>query len=333
MAAARPMRPDCQALYQKHARALIDKSRQEAITEAVAESYHRLGLAPPVEVFQAGEAIPAASTRLEKIVRPLLQAVNVAQWRELLLALEGRVCRVELDHDPPGFGTGFLVGPDLLLTNHHVLAPVILKRLSPEKVRLRFDYKHLPNLELSPGIVVGLASGDWLVDASPPSLAEQNGDPDGVPPTDEEMDYALIRLDRPIGRLPIPPAGLGGRPRGWIEVPAADPPIYPRMALQILQHPRSASLKLATATDGVIGLNTNGTRLRYATETEEGSSGPPCFNMDWGLIALHHLGDPGFRPGDRQPTRPKYNQGIPIGKIRDLLARRQKANVLGGPSL
>jgi V8-like Glu-specific endopeptidase len=31
--------------------------------------------------------------------------------------------------------------------------------------------------------------------------------------------------------------------------------------------------------------------VRYAVNTEPGTSGSPVFDKDWRLVALHHLGD------------------------------------------
>jgi hypothetical protein len=81
----------------------------------------------------------------------------------------------------------------------------------------------------------------------------------------------------------------------------------------ILQHPSHDRLKLAVNMEAMIGPNANGTRIRYRTNTEEGSSGSPCFGAGWELIGLHHSGDP--------RVRPTYNQGIPITRIRDRLLR------------
>ena len=78
----------------------------------------------------------------------------------------------------------------------------------------------------------------------------------------------------------------------------------PPMPILILQHPNTEPLKLAVDTAGVLKLYENGTRIRYATNTEPGSSGSPCFDIDWKLIALHHYGDP-------QYDQAQYNQGNP----------------------
>jgi V8-like Glu-specific endopeptidase len=96
------------------------------------------------------------------------------------------------------------------------------------------------------------------------------------------------------------------------------------MPLMIAQHPDGKPLKLAVDTESVIGVNANQTRVRYATNTEPGSSGSPVFDFDWNLVALHHLGDPAYN------HPPAYNQGIPINNIRARLAATDKLDALGG---
>jgi hypothetical protein len=83
-------------------------------------------------------------------------------------------------------------------------------------------------------------------------------------------------------------------------------------------------LKLALDTEAVIGVNDSGTRVRYRTNTDEGSSGSPCFDDRWNLVALHHAGDPKFAP----LYHPEYNQGIPFAAIRALLEQRNKLDLL-----
>ena len=68
-------------------------------------------------------------------------------------------------------------------------------------------------------------------------------------------------------------------------------------------------MKFAFDTSGVIGMASEGRRIRYRTNTEHGSSGSPCFDIDWTLIALHHMGDPDWK------RVPQFNQGVPIGLI------------------
>ena len=61
------------------------------------------------------------------------------------------------------------------------------------------------------------------------------------------------------------------------------------------------------------------TRVRYTTRTEPGSSGSPCFDIDWNLVALHHSGDPKYA---QFKVKPDWNEGIPFATIMRLLDKR-----------
>jgi V8-like Glu-specific endopeptidase len=74
----------------------------------------------------------------------------------------------------------------------------------------------------------------------------------------------------------------------------------------------------------VTAVNGNATRIRYKTNTEHGSSGAPCFDINWRLAALHHLGDPGYATLHRTD----YNEGIPLEAILGLLEQRQQRPLL-----
>ena len=63
------------------------------------------------------------------------------------------------------------------------------------------------------------------------------------------------------------------------------------------------------------------TRVRYRTNTLTGSSGSPCFDVDWNFIALHHAGEPG--------TEAKSNEGIPVDTLLALMTKRGTAKHLG----
>src|SRR5262249_48368662 len=68
----------------------------------------------------------------------------------------------------------------------------------------------------------------------------------------------------------------------------------------------------------------NRTRVRYTTNTEMGSSGSPCFDAEWGLLALHHSGDTNYK------RSAEWNEGVPIDAIvRQVNARlRQRGQPL-----
>ena len=58
--------------------------------------------------------------------------------------------------------------------------------------------------------------------------------------------------------------------------------------------------------------------------TLKGSSGAPCFDAQWNLVALHHAGDPDFDDFHQ----PEYNQGIPIKAIHEYLNEQGITDIL-----
>ena len=275
--------------------------------------YQKYGLSPEV----SGQAAGVPDAGLEKTIKDRLPTFDFAVWREKMTLVEGRVCRIEIDGRAAG--TGFLVGADAVMTNYHVLRSVLVGTTAAAKVNCRFDYKVLADGSRVEGISVGLAV-DWNLDSSPNSAAELTATPDTPPPTPEELDYALVRLARRLGDEPVTPKGGVEAPRrGWLPISAGSPVFVAKMPLMIAQHPDGKPLKLAVDTESVIAVNAAGNRVRYATNTEAGSSGSPVFDFDWNLVALHHLGDPAY---DHPPT---YNQGVPIDRIRTRLMKTPAA--------
>jgi hypothetical protein len=280
--------------------------------------YGKFGLSPNVVVQKSGQAVPAAPVQataaaLEALVRPRLKLVDLGVWREQLARIEGQVCRIEFNGNPRG--TGFLVGADLVLTNYHVLEKLISGELPAGAVGCRFDYKVLVDGSRAEGALVQLHPTEWLADQSRFSRAEGENQPDRELPTIDELDFALVRVARAIGNEPVGKNTSGASPRGYIATTATQPPLEKDMPLLIAQHPNGSPLKLALDTQGVIKVNENGTRVRYATNTEHGSSGSPCFNIDWTLVALHHMGDPAW-------LNPQFNEGVPVGMIRTRLEKK-----------
>ena len=332
VAKARPLKPDVQAVYQKYARHLIDEARRRQVDEKLLGALERYGLAPKeIEIQRAGatESVePGKDSGLQKAIKKLIPDLDAGLWSDQFFRLQSRVGRVELEFGPGQFdmGTAFLVGPDVLLTNYHVLRRAIENQSLAPNVRIRFDYRVLANGHESEGVLVPLRGDDWLIDYTKYSVGEGLNQPDSTLPTVDELDFALVRLDRKIGDEPISPDSSNGPPRGWIVVPQAPQPIVLKMALMILHHPLKRPLKLAPDTEAVLSVNSNGTRVRYTNNTEPGSSGSPVFDINWNLVALHHYGDPAFN------HPPKYNQGIPIGTIRDRLKRKNLEAALAGPA-
>jgi hypothetical protein len=266
---------------------------------------------------QAGLLADGVGAELEHVVRIAAAFQNVVPFATRLLELARRVCSVEVVTDAGrSAGTGFLVGPGLVLTNHHVLRGVIDGSASPTGVRCVFDYHIRTDGTVDHGFAVGL-DGSWLVAASPPSVVDGQVAPTG-PPGADELDYALVRLAGKPGEAILP----DGRPRGWFELLVPPPALDVGTPLLIVQHPDENPVKLAIDTQGVLDLNANRTRVRYTVNTLGGSSGAPCLTFDLQLAALHHAGS-----RDRVVKR---NEGIPIATIAAHLQAGGHAAALGG---
>lgn len=261
---------------------------------------------------------------LEKIVRDSNSLLDIHNWIARLTEIEARVCRISFETgsglDPRG--TGFLVAPDVVLTNHHVIAPVLDGESNRTRVRAQFDYHILRDGSIDAGTIVGLVDHEdkWLIAAAPHDPVDLTEHALDDEPKPKNLDYALLRLARKAGSKPVGSA-KGGK-RGWIDLTQETAPNAPADApVFIVQHPEGAAMKLALDTNAVIGYSPKNRRIRYRTNTLSGSSGSPVFNQNWELLALHHAGDPKY-PALRTG---KYNEGIPI---RTLVKHLEEEDVL-----
>ncbi len=249
--------------------------------------------------------------KLETIIRQFSDLSPVDR-RMLEARLEARICRIVT---PRNEGTGWLVGPDLVLTNYHVVKDMVGENPSVRgrDVICQFDFKVAAGSTIK-GTECQLQPEAPVVDYSPYSTFDLS-DSEELP-SEKELDFALLRLDRKLGELPIGGQGEDGAPkRGWISLKkaleAADPVDTvgeTKMLLYVLQHPYGGPLKGECG--AFVSVNANRTRVRHEATTERGSSGSPCFNFsNLEPFALHHAGK-----HSRTLNKP-YNQAIPITRI------------------
>jgi hypothetical protein len=327
VAAVRPLKADVQDVYRKYARGLIGQAYGDKVEAEQLKALERYGLAPTVELQKAGKAqlpvaVPVTHEGFQKRIRQALHDVDPWVFATQQLKQMRRVCRVEVDG--AALGTGFLVGKDVVLTNHHVLREVIDAKGAGGRVVCRFDYHLGEGGGVGEGKPVPLkaAFNEWCLDSSP-SLTDPQENAGAPPPTADQLDHALVRLAEEVGTEPIFAAYPDGPKRGWVKVPAGPPALGVGAPVAILHHPQGAPVKLALDTQSVLSVNANQTRVRYTTNTDQGSSGSPCFDQDWRLVALHHFGDPLHQQAE-------FNQGVPIAAIRARLTRKGVAQNLGG---
>lgn len=250
--------------------------------------------------------------QLETIVRKDSTFKDPEVWNRLWAAAMTRVCRIE-NHLSP-LGTGWLVGPDIVLTNHHVVQNMLGSNapLRARDITCRFDYKVGPDgRTINEGSVFGLRDGNPIIAYTTHSPSDLRDAPDL--PRPNQLDFALLRLDRSAGAAPIGGnAEAGAAVRGWISLKSAATAELKREDLLnriifVLQHPAGMPIKLEI---GIINeVNDNATRVRHNANTEPGSSGSPCFNSDWQPVALHHAG------GHSRTINLPYNQAVPVACI------------------
>ena len=167
-----------------------------------------------------------------------------------------------------GFGTGFLVSPQLLLTNNHVLE----SSQDASSSIVEFDYE------------VDLA-GNIRNTVSFPL------DPSSFFLTDEDLDFSLVAVaaNSDASRKPSQ--------WGWNRLLDEEGLIVKGEYVSIIQHPNGETKQIAMRENRVIDLLDN--FAHYKTDTAPGSSGSPVFNDQWELVALHHSGVPErFENGD-----------------------------------
>src|SRR3974377_417028 len=122
------------------------------------------------------------------------------------------ICCVQTDGNP--LGTGFLVGPAVVLTNYHVIERIMDppgKLTKP--VTCVFDYLKLRDGSIQAGKPFKV---EECLDSSPYGEAESGYKINDPMPTEEELDYALLRLDQRVGEMQLPERLL--QHRGWIDM-------------------------------------------------------------------------------------------------------------------
>ena len=162
---------------------------------------------------------------------------------------------------PQGFATGFLVAPDLIITNHHVFRT----RDEAEGIGIQFLYERT-HAGIRQGLIFELEPKRFFVN-------------------DKRLDYAVVA---------VKPAAVDGGPLNqfkFLPLIAAKGKIRKGDPVNIIQHPNGDPKRYATVNNDLLDLRDDGFLL-YETDTLEGSSGSPVFNQYWETIGLHHCGVP-----------------------------------------
>jgi endonuclease G, mitochondrial len=184
-----------------------------------------------------------------------------------------------------GYGTGSLVSPSLLLTNHHVL----------------------PSTQVAKGSSVEFGFEDGP-DGKPLRPRSFELDPGRFFLADEELDFALVSVRATSEEL----AGFGfNRPiAGGAEGAVGE-------FVTIVQHPRGEKKQIALRENRIVDVLDS--FLHYEADTEPGSSGSPVFNDRWQVVSLHHASVPAPEHGELGGF---VNEGIRMHGLRELIRSR-----------
>jgi len=301
-----------------------------------------LGWATQVSTHIGDKAAPVPPDGLEKLVRRRVLLLPAKETREQMMRVEGRMCIVERKMGGgkgKALGSGFLIGPDTVLTNYHVVMHYLYGSQA-QNLQVRFDASPSTGLvrEAGDGVV-------FAVEEIPANRSFTKGDALNLKgaPADDELDFAILVLTEDAGSAQIGGGIVGAEEemqRGWIKMPGTDPAFEPGDPLIIYQYPCGRRLMMAIDTEAVVETAWDGMRLRYRNNTEHGSSGSPVFDMNWNLVALHHAGGPsddptGYDPcssfGEDDPGRAlaEFNQGIPIAHIHTYITLKKLDYLLG----
>lgn len=189
------------------------------------------------------------------------------------------VCRInvaQIAGDGSDWGTGFLIGPRLLLTNAHVLP-------TPQdaaRATIEFGYeldgegrlRRTQRFALTPALGWISSPRDQL-DYTIVAIAEHSDE--GV----ALSDFGFLRLDPRTGKIDV------------------------GNYVTIVQHPGSATKRVSLRENKVVKYGDPGDArkddfLWYSSDTAPGSSGAPVCTDAWQVVCLHHAGVPVRRTVD-----------------------------------
>lgn len=180
-------------------------------------------------------------------------------------------------------GTGFLIGPDVLLTNHHVLNS---QAVAEEAVCI-FDYELDPSGQMRSTTTYRLRPSRLFLTS----------------PLADGLDFTLVWVE-----------GKPGEKFGHIGPERSVLTIALDEFANVISHP-GGDPKAVTIQDNQVKWQ-NELLVHYTSDTLPGSSGAAVFNNEWKAIALHHASKPSL-----VPKFAFLNEGIKMSAIATQLER------------
>lgn len=263
--------------------------------------------APPDSPAQRGEVA----------VDPMATDVDPARQPPAFLLACRRVCRIRTVNaaGAPVTGTGFLIGPSVVLTNWHVVRDLLaLAELKPSLLTFYFD-------SLVSGQAVGVPylprAKDWLLETSamgperPPEVTDASGWWDDslqrerfLSALGDHLDFAVIALE-----------AAPGDQRGWYNLAETG---EASGTCQVFHHPGGRPMSVSAGSVRYASLLHN-TRIFHSATTAGGSSGGLMLDARGVPIGLHSAGYDTEKGGIAGSS--KINCAVPLEAIAEKLGK------------
>ncbi|KAA3641008.1 MAG: serine protease [Bacteroidetes bacterium] len=180
----------------------------------------------------------------ENTLRPI-------RYLELALLASKAVAKII---SPSGTGTGFLVGSNLMMTNHHVISSQSQAENSEVLFNYQLDIHNQPCSSIS-----CLSKKNGLFYTNP----RQNG-----------LDFTIFEIESP--------------PKDYTPLTLKSSRVEIDDRVSIIQHPGGRMKEFSMQNNFVAFSDSN--VVQYYTSTEPGSSGSPVFNDQFEVVGIHHSG-------------------------------------------
>lgn len=216
---------------------------------------------------------------------------NFTELIELTKRKIGRIV-IKSGSKTTGYATGFMVSPELLLTNWHVFK----NDSDAEESEVQFFYEYDVHGHPMQPVIFNLDNTKFY--------------------NNEELDYCFVAV-KPVdisGKISLSSIGYLYLDRSLGKI--GDENVE---KLNIIHHPQGDYKQISIRENTFVGIEA--TKIFYETDTAQGSSGSPVFNDQWQVVGLHHKSIAKMTPDGLQyldlddKIIPEVNGKIDLSKI------------------